>query len=170
MKDEKVKIFDESGITMGSTSIREAIDKNLRRGVARVFLLNKDGLIFIQKRREDAEIAPGLWDQSAGGHIDAKEEPKESALRELKEELGIKLDNLRFMTSYPFEEKQDKKTFLSFDFIFVGQSDQSVHIQKEELSDGKWFNIEELKSEFGQFPERFAPGFRKSFPVFLKEN
>lgn len=167
MIEKKVNIFDKNGTSIGSVSKKEALDKNLRRGVVRVFLINKEGYVFIQKRRENMEIAPGLWDQSAGGHIDEKEKPKDSAFRELKEELGIKLSNLQFITSYPFEEKQGEKIFSSFDFVYIGESDQNVHIQKEELSDGKWFNIEELKSELNQFPEKFAPAFRKSFPIFL---
>jgi isopentenyldiphosphate isomerase len=167
MDTEKVGIFNENGVFIGSASKKEALDKNLRRGVVRVFLLNKKGFLYVQKRGENMEIAPGLWDQSAGGHIDSKENPKESALRELKEELGIKLDNLDFVTSYSFEEEQDGKVLSSFDFIFVGKSDDEIHIQKEELSGGKWFNVSELKSEFSKFPERFASGFRKSFPIFL---
>lgn len=167
MDTEKVGIFNENGVFIGSASKKEALDKNLRRGIARVFLLNKKGFLYVQKRGENMEIAPGVWDQSAGGHIDSKEKPEEAALRELKEELGIKLDSLNFVTSYSFEEEQDGKVLYSFDFIFTGQSDEDIHIQKEELSGGKWFSISELKSELSKFPERFAPGFRKSFPVFL---
>jgi len=169
MNSENIRIYDNKGNPIGSASREEAMVKNLYRGVVRVFLLNKDNLMYVQKRGEKADLAPGLWDQSAGGHIDASEEPEQAALRELKEELGVELDSLDFLISYPFEEERHGKTVSSFDFLFTGKSVQNIHVQKEELSGGRWFDIEELKLELSQSPEKFAPGFKTSFPVFLKE-
>lgn len=169
MENKKVKIYDENGISNLSVPWEEAIDKNLCRGVVRVFIINSKGYVFIQKREENKKIAPGLWDNSAGGHIDEGEEPKEAALRELKEEIGIELNDLQFITSYSFDEKQGEKIFPSFNFLFMGKSDNDVNIQKEELSDGKWVAIEELKSSINKSPEKFAPGLKRAFPSFLSK-
>ena len=45
--------------------------------------------VLLQKRAEDKESFPGCFDTSSAGHIQAGDEPLESAIRELEEELGI---------------------------------------------------------------------------------
>ena len=45
--------------------------------------------VLLQKRSMKKESYPGQYDTSSAGHIPAGEEPLESALRELREELGI---------------------------------------------------------------------------------
>ena len=45
--------------------------------------------VLLQKRAEDKESFPGCFDTSSAGHIQAGDEPLESAMRELQEELGI---------------------------------------------------------------------------------
>lgn len=45
--------------------------------------------LLLQKRSSCKDSNPGCWDISSAGHIEAGYRPLESALRELKEELGI---------------------------------------------------------------------------------
>jgi 8-oxo-dGTP pyrophosphatase MutT (NUDIX family) len=41
---------------------------------------------------KDKDSYPGLWDISAGGHNDSGETPLESAVREMKEEIGLEVN------------------------------------------------------------------------------
>ena len=45
--------------------------------------------VLLQKRAMNKDSFPGRYDTSSAGHIQAGDEPEESAISELHEELGI---------------------------------------------------------------------------------
>jgi len=51
-------------------------------------LLLRAGEVLLERRPDDARVAPGLWD-SPGGHLEPGETPAQALARELAEELGI---------------------------------------------------------------------------------
>ncbi len=53
-------------------------------------LLRGDGRILLQRRRAGA-MHGGLW-EFPGGKVDAGESPESALIREIREELGVKLD------------------------------------------------------------------------------
>ena len=60
-----------------------------KKGAA-ILVFNDRGELALQLRAADDDSFPSHWDFSAGGGIDAGEDEKLSAERELQEELGIK--------------------------------------------------------------------------------
>jgi 8-oxo-dGTP diphosphatase len=58
--------------------------------VAAVALIDADGRVLIAKRPEGKTLA-GLW-EFPGGKVEAKERPEVALIRELKEELGIDVE------------------------------------------------------------------------------
>lgn len=58
--------------------------------VVAVALLDKGGRILLQRRREGG-VHGGLW-EFPGGKVEPGESPESAALREIEEELGVKLD------------------------------------------------------------------------------
>lgn len=63
--------------------------------VVAVALLRKDGFVLMQRRPEGKQHG-GLW-EFPGGKIEPGEGPEEAALREMAEELGVKLDGAGLM-------------------------------------------------------------------------
>jgi putative (di)nucleoside polyphosphate hydrolase len=59
------------------------------RPCAGIMLANRDGMIFVGKRIDNADI--DAWQMPQGG-IDAGEDPRSAALRELTEETGVSAD------------------------------------------------------------------------------
>ena len=53
-----------------------------------VFVFNKAGQIYLQRRSMGKDTAPGKWVSSCSGHVDAGEDYDEAAGRELIEEIG----------------------------------------------------------------------------------
>ena len=90
---EYFDVVDENGFPTGETVSREAAHrKGIRHRTAHVWIIrpSKTGYdLLLQKRSMNKDSFPGLYDTSSAGHIPAGDEPLESALRELKEELGI---------------------------------------------------------------------------------
>ena len=96
---------------------------------------------------------PGRYDTSSAGHIQAGDEPLESAVRELSEELGIQADpdDLKFAGTFPiqYEKEFHGKPFKDNEIAFVYVYDEEVGIdnltiQKEELDSVEWFDLEEV--------------------------
>lgn len=90
---ELLDIVDENGIPIGKTVEREiAHRKGIRHRTSHVWILRKhDGKtqVLLQKRSMNKDSYPGCYDTSSAGHIPSGESFVESALRELKEELGV---------------------------------------------------------------------------------
>lgn len=91
---ELFDIVDENGEPTGITKERTKVheDGDLHR-TAHVWIFRdneKGGLdILLQKRSVNKDSFPGCYDISSAGHIPAGSDYVESALREVKEELGI---------------------------------------------------------------------------------
>ena len=87
-------ITDDNGVPTGKTISRnEAHEKGIPHRTAHIWIARKKGdsyQVLLQKRSEEKESFPGMYDTSSAGHIQAGDDPLESAQRELHEELGIK--------------------------------------------------------------------------------
>ena len=88
-------VIDKDGNPTGETVTRErAHAEGIPHRTAHIWILRKkEGRIqvLLQKRSKNKDSFPGMFDTSSAGHIQAGDEPLESALRELEEELGTPL-------------------------------------------------------------------------------
>ena len=90
---EYFDICDESGLLTGEIIDRETAHRDgILHRTAHVWIVRKKTQgydILLQKRSMEKDSFPGLYDTSSAGHIPTGSEPLPSAIRELKEELGI---------------------------------------------------------------------------------
>ncbi len=79
------------------------------------------------------------------GHMEYSETEEETALREVSEECGLKvnlIDGFRATDKYNIDNFIEKEVVL-----FLGEADNSlIKIQVEEIEDYRWCNYEEAKS------------------------
>lgn len=115
----------------------------------------KDGKYLIAKRSLEEKAFPGLW-TVPGGKIevdDYKDLPKdtgshwynifENALRrEVMEETGIEIDNIRYLTSLAFFRPDGIPTIVVS--LFADFADGEV-VLNSELSDFAWVTLEEAR-------------------------
>ena len=90
---EILDIVDENGFPTGETVERKkAHTLGIRHRTSHVWIARiKDGKlqVLLQKRSDQKDSYPGCYDISSAGHIPAGVDFIPSALRELKEELGV---------------------------------------------------------------------------------
>jgi len=81
------------------------------------------------------------------GHIDEDETPKEAVLREAKEEIGLKVKNLKFISEEPdlVNECSEGIKYHHF-FGFMGKITGRIIVAKEEAKDWRWVEKENLKT------------------------
>lgn len=89
---EIVDVVDERNEVFGRAP-REVVDeyKQCHR-IVHVLVFNNDGEMALQIRSKTKSFAPGYFSTSVGGYVLAGESYEEAAIREAKEELGLKLD------------------------------------------------------------------------------
>ena len=157
MAEEIFDIVDEKGQPIGETVTRsQAHAEGIRHRTAHIWVVRENGdktEVLLQKRAMNKDSFPGRYDTSSAGHIQAGDEPLESAVRELSEELGIQADpeDLHFAGTFSIQYEQEfhGKLFKDDEIAFVYVYDEEVEIdnltiQKEELDSVEWFDLEEV--------------------------
>ncbi|MCR4831137.1 MAG: NUDIX domain-containing protein [Pseudobutyrivibrio sp.] len=157
MAEEIFDIVDEKGQPTGETVTRsQAHAEGIRHRTAHIWVVRENGEkteVLLQKRAMNKDSFPGRYDTSSAGHIQVGDEPLESAVRELAEELGIQADpdDLKFAGTFPiqYEKEFHGKPFKDNEIAFVYIYDEEVGIdnltiQKEELDSVEWFDLEEV--------------------------
>ena len=112
--------------------------------------MNEKGEILLQKRASTKKQSPNKWAITAG-HIDAGEEPLETAQREILEEIGLNLKSseLEFLFITKSEKKFSEVQYNNyFNYIYYAKTDKNISefvIQKEELSELKYISLKEFE-------------------------
>ncbi|RRQ48258.1 NUDIX domain-containing protein [Maribacter algicola] len=90
--DELVDILDNQGNPLGVSRMKsEAHREGFFHPTVHVWFYTSDGQVLIQQRGRQKDTYPLLWDVSVAGHIGAGESIEKSAVREVSEEIGLKI-------------------------------------------------------------------------------
>ena len=127
---------------------------NLLHRAVHIFILNRGGELFLQKRSHRKDKFPRCWDSSAAGHVNAGEAYRDCAIRELNEELGVTV-GLTYLDRIPASEM----TGHEFIELFFGIHDGPFSCNQYEIETGGFFELEMIDAWIDQRPADFAPGF-----------
>ncbi len=157
MIDEIVALVDHDGHVVGSAPRSVVRRDNLLHSATAVLVRDSARRIYVHRRSETKDWAPGCWDVAAGGVIVVGEEPFASALRELEEELGIVVDVLLELCSHLYEDD----TTRCFEHAFEAVWDGPVRHQPEEVAEGRWVDATELAAMLADPSRAFVPDSRQ---------
>ncbi|MBN8732647.1 MAG: NUDIX domain-containing protein [Acidobacteria bacterium] len=101
---EIVTIVDRQNRVVGALPRAEMRARRLPHRASFVFVFRTDGRLIVQRRTLSKDVWPGYYDLAAGGVVVAGEGYKESALREVSEELGVSGVDLRGEIEFWFED------------------------------------------------------------------
>lgn len=113
---------------------------------ASLWIINYKGELLIQKRAASKRRYPNVW-SNIGGSVISGESSIQGCVREVYEEIGIKLNgnDLVFLQRTIFANTICDDYALIYDFPIV-----NVMVQPEEVSEVKWSSIDEIKTLFSQ--------------------
>lgn len=143
---ELIEIVGRDGNFTGQIIDKEeAHDKNLLHNEVAVFIINDKKQVLLQKRSANKRFNPDKWALCAG-HVDAEESLETAALRELKEEIGIDItiNDLKPFAEREFTISDSNSHITYFYYTKSNLNEKDFIIQKEELSEVKWFDIDEV--------------------------
>ncbi len=162
MAEEILEIVNEEGEVIG-TAPRAVIHGNssLLHRVVHVIVVNSSGEILLQKRSMDKDVAPGRWDTSVGGHVDAGERIEDAVLREMAEELGITGGDVRFLYTYIHSNPYESELVYTHECLHEGPFD----FNREEIEAVRFWPLEEIRERIGSGV--FSDNFEEEFERYL---
>ena len=147
-------VVDEQNNVVGQRSRGEVHAEKLRHRAVHIFLFNKRGELFMQKRSRWKDKQPRKWDSSAAGHVNAGDTYELTAPRELKEELGVDTP-----VELVGEIDACHNTGWEFVQIFRAQHEGPFLLPPAEIESGSFFTIPQLTRWIEARPSDFARGF-----------
>lgn len=120
------------------------LDKQIEGGVCLWLVKRVDGELYVLFQKRALSVTNGgLFDASAGGHIDAGEDALAAVLRETKEELGLsfKDSDLRFLFSFMTDNR-----FISVYLSDRTQKDDQFTLDSAEVDSVEWIALKDLDS------------------------
>ena len=157
MTEEFFDVVNERDEVIGRAPRREVHARDLLHRAIHVLVVNARGEVFLQKRSQTKDTAPGLWDSSTSGHVDAGEDYDACAVRELREEIGL------VVTTCPERAMRIAacaETGWEFVWVYQCESEGPFTLHPEEIERGDWFTPEHITRWVAGQPGEFASSFQ----------
>lgn len=166
---ELLDVVDENGNCTGQILDRKKIhERNLLHWEVAILVVNDLGQTLLQKRSVNKKSNPNKWG-ACSGHVDAGENPVNAAIRELDEELGLKcqIDDLHVLKEKEVNMNTSNSAIRNYYYIFSNKKEDEFIIQSEELSEVKWYSIDEIIQKVKDGSNEFLIGEDKIYLLEL---
>lgn len=140
-EDPIMEYVDENDNVIGCLPRSEIRKQKKSYRLIAVFVFNDKGQLLVQKRSSQLKRFPNYYESSVGGHVELGESYEEAALREMKEELGIKKP-LKFVK----KKKITYEEVTKFVTLFECSTNQKLKIDKQEVKEAKFMDISQIKA------------------------
>lgn len=149
---EYLDIVDENNELTGKAEERNIIhEKGIWHREVAVWIMNEKGEMLLQKRAATKKQEPNKWAICAG-HVDVRETVESAIIREMEEELGIKvsIDELEFLNTYKKQnELPNNIKNYNFQYMYFLKTNWKIEdykIRVEELNEIKYIPFEEFEN------------------------
>ena len=121
-----------------------------------IVIFNKKGEVLLQKRSQFKDTNPGFFGLSTAGHVAMGETYKQTAIREIIEEIGIEI-KLTYKGKHLYQDNRE----LEMTVVYIGNHDGPFEIDKQEVESVKFYSLPEI----ARIRSKITPGalftFRK---------
>jgi isopentenyldiphosphate isomerase len=168
--DEEVALYDPAdpnGRVVGHAPRSRMRAQNLPHAAPSVAVRDAEGRIYVHRRTDTKDVFPGAHDVWAGGVVGAGEAPDTAAHRELAEELGLTGMTLRPLFTEWYAD--DHTTYLAhvYDTAYDALRDGPIRHQPEEVADGWWMSLDDLRVKLADPTWDFVPDGRHCLELYL---
>ena len=153
---EILSVVDDQDQVIGQRRRDDIHRLGLSHRAIHVLVFRQDGQVFLQKRGLHKQENPGLWDSSVAGHVDAGETYDACCVREIKEEIGIRVIEI---PKRLFKLGASPQTGMEFCWVYRLVTDLELELDYTEMETGQWFTQPQVDGWLNDLEECFADSF-----------
>jgi len=116
-------------------------------GCGAIIINNKDEILLL-KRSSRSRTEPGTWSRP-GGQVEYGEIAEEAVKREIKEELGIDIEVVRFLEMT--QTIEDGKHWIALGFLARHVSGEPRNLEPKKHDEVKWFPLSKLPNNLNSY-------------------
>lgn len=167
MERNKVILVDDNDVALGEMEKLEAHKQGHLHRAFSVFIFNDKGKLLLQQRANHKYHGAGLWTNTCCSHPQWDEDVLLSAAERLAYEMGLKCD-LEFSHSFIYKiEVENNLIENEYDYVCIGYSDEEPKINKDEVQDYKWMDLNDILADISQNPENYTYWFKVALPMVM---
>ena len=164
MNTQEVILVTENDEVIGAIDKMKAHTDGLLHRAFSVFIFDKKGRILLQQRSINKYQGAHLWSNACCSHPYPNENVEEAASRRLQEEMGFTTTLLKLFEFMYRAEVENNLVEHEYDHVFVGSHEGPVYINKNEVSDYCYEDMDRIKWAIKEQPEKFTAWFKLAFP------
>ena len=165
MNTQEVILVTEEDKPIGTVGKMQAHEKGLLHRAFSIFIFDKVGRMLLQQRSIEKYHSALLWSNTCCSHPFPNENIKEAALRRLQEEMGF-TTTLQKLFEFKYRaEVENNLVEHEYDHIFVGSYEGEISINKKEVADYCYEDMDRVKWAINEKPDKFTIWFRLIFPT-----
>ncbi|KKQ52432.1 MAG: Mutator mutT protein [Parcubacteria group bacterium GW2011_GWD2_38_11] len=154
---ELLSCFDETGNHIEPHTRKEVHEQPLKfwHAVTNIWVINSKSEILCTHRSSINEGNPNKWQTYVGGHVKHEDSFKETAVRELDEELGLTPDDGKLISIKEEKGEHWKHITAMFAFFWDGKA-EDTNAKDGEIDGAKWMSFEDYMNDFNTNPEQWC--------------
>ncbi len=157
---EEVVLVDKWDKEIGTMEKMEAHKKGILHRAFSVLLFDVSGNMLLQKRSKNKYHSGGLWTNTCCSHPLPGENIESATRRRLQEEMGIDVQPTFSHTFIYKAALEDHLIEHELDHVFIGTYSGSPSVNKAEVEDWKYVDMEWLKRDMAAHPDSYTVWFK----------
>lgn len=174
MTAELFDIVDENNKPLNITKERFLVHKDgdWHNGV-HIYVLNDNDEFLVHLRSPHKDLQPNCWDTRFGGHVEAGDTIENTAVKELQEEIGIKVkfEELKKGEVYKWDGKTNREFNHAYYYKF--RKGDVIKFNDSEVVEVKWMSVEAIIKSIENNPNEWAsriPTFKRVYEFWKSLN
>ncbi len=159
-------VVDKQDKIIGAESMDVVDHKGLIYRVSALWVVNSKREVLLAQRAFDKTHDPGKWGPAVAGTVEEGESYEDNITKEAEEELGI--CNVRFKLEPKIWYEGKHKHFTQWFSCVIDKDTSDFKIQKEEVTQIRWFSKKELLEALDKHPKQFLTGMKSYAELFLE--
>ena len=169
-KSEIIGIYDENDNYVGKDTRKNMRKNNLIHRCTDIVVLNPKGEILVQTRALTKEYCPGYLDAVVGGVVGDGEDVNLCAEREVGEEIGIDVNNVKEKLTYKLKHFLQEDICRVWTYCYLlklnDEEIKSIKFKDKEISSIEWIPKNKLLEMIEDTKYKITEGSKQTIRIF----